>query len=346
MSKRTDRDAVADIVQQGYVASAGATPATESTTDMSTASKAASRAMPAPAERVAHAECVPCQAYQGSSFAEVWRLVTSDPYTELPTARVTLRSFFRGLRYRLLESGRRTISRRDDLLPHFDKLIRPNGICLAGTWDIHQSTAYTGLFASGARGRIIARASVALTETKAGHKRSFGLAGKVYPTLDADRRVKTANFFVIDDNGGTDTRHFLDARMTNQPTFSVNRSSLAALPVLVAITIAQRLSDSHSGTRQLYPLAAAGLDDCAVVSSPRFLMIRGARGARVAAADFRDELRLSLRSGPVELEICVRDDERTPWRPIGMIRATECVASESCDHRLHFSHPTWKDEHP
>jgi hypothetical protein len=286
----------------------------------------------------------PGSGYQGSSFDEVWGQVASDPYAALPTAHVTLASFFRGARYRLLESGRRTIARHDDLLPHFDKLIRANGICLSGTWEIHAPTPYTGLLATHARGLIIARASVALSETRAGQLRSFGLAGKVYPTIDPSRRVKTANFFVIDDNGGTDTRHFLDATMSNLPGFSLNRSSLAHLPVLLAIAMAQRLSDSHTGTRQLYPLASAGLGERAPVVGPRFLMVRGKPGPRVSAPDFRDELSLTVRRAPVELEIGVRDERRAPWQVIGSIRFDAAVASESGDHRLHFAHPVWKRE--
>jgi hypothetical protein len=280
----------------------------------------------------------------GSTFTEVWSQVTSDPYVVLPFTKVTLRSFFRGLRYRLLEAGRRTLAAHDDLLPHFDKLIRPNGICLSGTWEIQRATHYSGLFATRAKGLVIARASVALTETKSGHRRSFGMAGKVYPTLDARERVTTANFFAIDDNGGTPTRHFQDAAMTNEPTFSVNASSLAHAPVLAAIAIAQRLSDSNTGTRQLYPLAAAGVSDPSKISSPRWLKIRGKPGPRIASEDFRDELRLAVQRQPIEMEISVRDQASSPWQVIGTIEFDQCVASESCDHCLHFAHPPWKKD--
>jgi hypothetical protein len=313
---------------------------------MMTSSAIAESARSTTSSTAVEACCERCEAYRGTSFAQVWSQVTSDPYVTLPNTPVTLRSFFRGFTSRLLESGRRTIRTHDDLLPHFDKLIRPNGICLSGAWEIDQRTAYTGLFASKAKGLIVARASVALTATKSGQRRSFGMAGKLYPTVESAQRVATANFFVIDDNGGTRTRHFQDAAMTNKPTFSLNRASLAAAPVLAAIAIAQRLSDSHTGTRQLYPLAAAGLDDPRKVSCPRFLMLRGTPGARVDAEDFRDELRLAVRRGPIEFEVRVRDDESSPWQKIGSIKFTQCAASESCDHRLHFAHPAWKSEAP
>jgi hypothetical protein len=312
------------------------------TTDRSVAPAAA--AEPPAKGPAREACCDPCEARRSSTFDEVWGQVRSDPYAALPTHEVGLSRFFRGLRYRLLEAGRRTIRTPDDLLPRFDKLIRPNGVCLSGTWEIDRDTPYTGLLASGAKGLIIARASVALAETRAGRVRSFGMAGKVYPTLDGARRVPSANFFVIDDNGGTTTRHFQDAEMTNRPPFSINRTSLLAAPVLAAIAVAQRLSDTHAGTRQLYPLAAAGLDDPSGARGPRFLKVRGVPGARPEADDFRDALRLALRRAPLELDVSVRDDERAPWRRVGAIELTECVASESCDHRLHFSHPAWKGE--
>jgi hypothetical protein len=279
-----------------------------------------------------------------SCFDEVWKQVNADPYTALPNQVVTLASFFKGFHYRLLEAGRRTTRKMDDLLPRFDKLIRPNGLCLSGTWKIDQETRYTGLLASGANGKVIARASVAFRETRAGHIRAFGLAGKVFPSLDGSHIAPSANFFVIDDNGGTETRHFQDAIMSNKPKLSLNRSSLASLPLLIAITVAQRIADSHSETRQLYPLAQAGIANPNVCRAPRFLQLRGLPGPRVEADDFRDAVRLAMRRAPVKFELAVRDDERTPFRAIGSMELDECVASESCDHRLHFAHPPWRAE--
>ncbi|MFT3926564.1 MAG: hypothetical protein QM778_28725 [Myxococcales bacterium] len=288
--------------------------------------------------------CDPCAEYEGSRFSEVWSQVRSDPYTALPDDPVTLRRFFRGMHNLLLANGKRTISTPHDLLPRFDKLIRPNGLCLSGSWQIEADTPYTGLLASSAKAFVIARASVAMKETRQGHYRSFGMAGKLFPSSQADQRVPTANFFVIDDNGGTQTEHYMDAAMTTHPALSLNRSSLAALPVLLAIAVSQRLSDSHTGSRQLYPLARAGLKDPKDARSPRFMKIQGEPGARTRCADFRDDLRVSAQQAPLAFAVSVRDDEKQPWWRIGSMRFSECVASDSCDHRLHFSHPRWIGE--
>jgi hypothetical protein len=302
------------------------------------------RSVAAPLRDPARAQAARAEACCDSCFEEVWGQVHSDPYTALPLAKVTLASFFAGFRYRLAAAGRRTVSNQSDLLPHFDKLIRPNGVCMAGSWEIERSTPYTGLLAAGARGLIIARASVAFAETRGGHVRSFGMAGKVYPTRAPEERTRSANFFVIDDNGGTSTRHFQDAELTNKPALSLNPSSLAAAPLLIAIAIAQRIADSNTGTRQLYPLASAGLANPASARAPRYLRVRGKPGARIEADDFRDTLRLGIERGPIEFEIAVRDSLHEGFQPIGSMKLDRAIASESCDHRLHFAHPPWKRE--
>lgn len=284
--------------------------------------------------------CAPCSEYAGSTFAEVWGQVKSDPYTALPTENVGVRRFFRKFSYLLANAGRRTVSTNDDLLPRFDKLIRPNGLCLSGQWEIDTETPYTGLLATGARASVVARASVAMKETRRGAYRSFGMAAKLFP-VSAEARVDTANFFVIDDNGGTRTEDFLDARMSTHPPFSLNRSSLFSLPTFVAIAVAQRLADSNTGSRQLYPLSRSGLKDPEVAKAPKFLMVRGVKQSRTRLADFRDDLRVLLQRGPLEFEVLAREDKAMEWRKIGRMRFTSGVASDSCDHRLHFAHPRW-----
>src|SRR5262249_19742424 len=151
-----------------------------------------------------------------------------------------------------------------------------------------------GYFQSGSVAPIIARASVALRETRQGKYRSFGLAGKLFPggTEVGQERVHTANFFVIDDNGGTLQSRFLAAEMTTEPSLSLNRSSASPLPVLIGITVAQHIADAHPERRQLYPIAEAGVADPSKVRTPRWMLIRGAAtNPRVDAPDFREELR-------------------------------------------------------
>lgn len=278
-----------------------------------------------------------------TTFENVWGAVTSDPYA-LPHYKVSLASFFRGFSYQLAAAGRRTVADGRDLLPRFRKLIRPNAICLAGTWKITEPNEYSGLFSTGSQALLIARASVAFDRTESGHYRSFGMAGKLFPTTQPRERVRTANFFVIDDNGGTRTEHFVDSELTTQPGLAINPSSLRHLPLLLAITIAQRLTDRHSEMRQLYPISQIGVSDRDLVRTPRFMRIVGRGNQRVAASDFREQLRLSRLKSPLRFDITVRDDKREPWKPIGLLAFDRDVVSDSGDHRLHFSHPRWKSD--
>src|SRR5256885_10584429 len=97
-------------------------------------------------------------AYAGSSFGEVWNQVASDPYAELPHYAVTVTSFFGFLENKILEASRRTLADHSDLLPRFRKLLHPNGVCLAGTWNITAPTPWSGYFRQGSHGPFIARA--------------------------------------------------------------------------------------------------------------------------------------------------------------------------------------------
>ncbi|HEY2517129.1 MAG TPA: hypothetical protein VGI39_39925 [Polyangiaceae bacterium] len=284
--------------------------------------------------------------YRGSLFEEVWNLVKSDPYA-LPDSGVTLAQIFGLFQYRLLDAGRRTVSDPRDILPRFQKLIRPNGVCLAGQWKITEKNPYSGYFQYGRSAPVVARASVAMRDTRQGKYRSFGLAGKLFPggSRVGGERVRTANFFVIDDNGGTLEPHYMAAEMVTEPSLSRNPSSLAHLPILIAITIAQHLADSHPERRQLYPIAEAGVVQSGPVRAPRYMMIKGAAGSpRLDAPDFREELRVARTGAELVFDILVRDDKSGPWQPIGVLQFDDSVVSDSCDHRLHFHHARWRKD--
>ena len=279
------------------------------------------------------------------SFGAIWQATAAGRYAALPRHRVTLASFFRG-GFALLRDARRTLADERDIRDPYQKLIRSNGICLRGEWHIDEATPYTGYFRRGTRGLVIARASVGLTATRRGSYRSFGLALKLFPTADAAdrRRHRTANAFLIDDNGGTLTPHFVDVEMTNRAALSWHRGTLRALPLLGAITLAQRLADSSSRQRQLYPIAELGEPPGAAIRAPQFLRVRGsADQPRVDAADFRDELRVARYSGgALRFDVAVRDSASQPWTTIGGLVFREDACSAGCDHRLHFAHPRWR----
>lgn len=288
--------------------------------------------------------------YEGSSFAAVWDEVVSDPNTDLPRRRVSTASFFGFFKNKLLDASRRTLSDRSDVLPAFDKLLHPNGICLAGTWHITEETPYTGYFEGGSTGLIVARASAALSETTTRGPRALGIAGKIFPTEDPDDVVPTANFFTIEDLGGSYTRHFLDAEHENDLNgFSVRPGSIFLGPLAAAVTATFSAADSNPLVRQLYPIAEAGLGDDEVAYGPRFMRLVGsAQTPRIDAADFRDELDMRNYPNGIQLDIYVADGLDAygdkAFEYIGYVDFTESVVSESCDKRLHFAHPKWRND--
>ncbi len=293
----------------------------------------------------------PTSEYAGSRFSDVWEQVKSDPYSQLPQDRVSIARFFRGAKDLLLEASSRTLSDQSDVLPRFDKLVHPNGVCLSGTWTITAPNRYTGMFRTGTKAQIIARASTALTNTKAGQNRSFGFAGKIFPTDDPNSTelLKTANFFTIEDLGGKRHDHYLDAVNTND-IIKISPSVTAFFQGLEGLTVARdfpKADGSNLSTsliRELYPLSELGLAPGEEAVTPVWLKIEGAADVtRVDEADFRDELALSNYPDGLRFDITVATEGSRfgdkQWEKIGQIVVNDTVASESCDHRLHFAHP-------
>jgi hypothetical protein len=290
--------------------------------------------------------------YPGSRFREVWGQVAADPYEVPPRVEVTLGRLFDGLTDRLLQASRRTLRRRDDLLPWFRKLIHPTGICLAGWWVITEPNRYTGQFRQGTRALIIARASTAEGTTRPQEARIFGFAGKIYPTSDPEHAgpLPTANFFAIEDLAGSRRDHFLDARCTNDILPVSPRPSLVPRSPLLAaaardFAIADETLDvTQTMVRPLTPLAALGEPAGAPIDAPRWLLVTGSADVpRVDASDYREELRLANYPGGLRFDILVAErgsrlGERA-WRKIGHMEFFADAVSDSCDHRLHFHHP-------
>lgn len=290
-------------------------------------------------------------AYEGSLFRDVWSQVNSDPYAALPQEEVKVTRFFSGLKDLLLESSKRTLSDQSDLLPYFDKLVHPNGICLKGTWNITAESPYTGAFRTGTKALIIARASTALTNTKAEGNRAFGFAGKIFPTSDEfhDQPVKTANFFTIENLGGTRKKHYLDSVNTNDiiqinPTVTAFFKGLEGLVVARDFPLAEGSNLQTALIRELYPISELGLKDGEKAVTPIWLKIEAAEDMpRVDESDFRDELKIENYPNGLRFSISVASEGSRfgdkAWQKIGFIDVEESVVSESCDHRLHFAHP-------
>jgi len=281
--------------------------------------------------------------YTGSRFNDVWLQVRSDPYEKLPMTKVSYGSLLKG---RIQKAAKRTISSREDLLSHFDKLAHPNGVCFKGVWNISEENPYGGYFKQESEGLILVRASVAMSETKKGSYRAFGFAGKLFSTLDDEEIVETANFFTINDLGGTKDEHFTDVTLSNAPPTTFNWSIVGSFFYAMKLLSAFKAADSDPNVRQVYEISELGEEDPSTVRTPRWMAIRAQEKQTVDQADFRDELSLDNRDENLIFDILVADREDSDasknWKAIGTIELDESVASESCDHRLHFHHPKWK----
>ncbi|MDB4987763.1 MAG: hypothetical protein JWN04_2941 [Myxococcaceae bacterium] len=305
--------------------------------------------------RVRGAEAAPTAAYQGSRFADVWRAVAADPYDALPDRRLRLSSLRAFVTDDIYKASRRTLSSREDLMPPFEKLVHPAGICLRGSWSIDETTPYSGLFKTGSRGLIIARASDALGETRPGKLRFMGLAGKLYPTSDPDHAtpLPTANFFTLENLSGSHTRHFVEARLANdllpiRPHAGILAKAHLGAFAGPAFSLADRaLSPLQPMIRQLYPIAELGETDREDAVSPVVLQLAALpKSRRVETSDLRQELDLRYHPDGLRFEIRVADQRSYLFAPrsrrIGEIHFTESVASYSGDHRLHFAHPPYR----
>lgn len=296
-------------------------------------------------------------AYDGSTFTEVRDVVFDrapapvedvardewDVYRagKLPAYRVTAGSFVRRGIDLLRQAAVRTVTEREDYYPRLPKLLHPNGVCFTGKWEITEPSPYSGYFAQGARGLFVGRASVALSETTAGHKRGFGFAGKIFPTEDRAKRVETANFFTVDVLTGTTVARFVDTAMTNEPEIGFD---LFNIPLGLRILKSLSKADENPGFRPLTPIAR--LSATGPVRSPKWMRVRAVGGTlRAAERDFRNELAIPARHpNGITLEIAVSDSTKDThreagWRTLGTIALEESSVSYGCDRRLHFAHP-------
>src|SRR5258708_23037803 len=160
--------------------------------------------------------------YTGSRFSDVRAQLLSDPYTVLPHHTVTIGSMFNAGKNLLKQDGFSLVDRDADLVPPMQKLLHGVGICLFGKWKITEETGYTSCFRKGVEYLIVVRCSTLLSHTDRGTRRGFGLAGKIFPTLDPGEVVRAANFITIDDLAGTFANRFTDVALTNQPPIGLN----------------------------------------------------------------------------------------------------------------------------
>jgi hypothetical protein len=291
------------------------------------------------------------RALEGSRFADVWGVIARDPYRELPLRRLRWRDVTSSFAKGLLRDGERTLRDEADLLPTFDKLVHPVGIAMRGVWHVTEATPYTGYFRQDSMALMIARASDAVGEYRAGKLRFMGLAGKLWPTLDEQRTAKTANFFMLENLAGTHTRHYAHAAYENDllpfrpHPGAVSKGPLGAVAATAFALADRTINFSQPAVRQLYPIAELGHSGPA--RAPRFMRLVGDAGnPRVQASDLREELAQAIQLRGLRFRIEIADEKLRfgprRWQAIGSVLFTEAVASHGADHRLHFTHPKYR----
>lgn len=303
-----------------------------------------------------------------SSFNEVWEVVVGAPKLDTTAAtpnqiqndvskygtdaKPTLPQFSGGLDAlgslisgALKEAASRTIHNRDDYHDYFKKLVHANGICFNGVWEITGNSNYSGYFAPGKKGLIIGRISAASPQTTNDKDRAFGFAAKIFPTLDANEPVKTANFFTVDNLNGTPARQFSDVALTNEPPADLS----GVLNPIKFVNQVFEAVDVHPSFRPLYPISRAGEPAGSKPVTPKWIRIRLADEQQKIdfdISDFRNEL-LQYQNGIVfSIEVSDTTKDRLSnagWNRIGEIRTSPMVTTFGCDRRLHFAHPTFND---
>lgn len=311
--------------------------------------------------------------YDGSSFDEVKQAVFENPYQErpLPVVTVSLGELARGMfslskRFLFKDAAQRTLDSFADLRwgngKGVRRILHPNGICLAGVWEITEETSYTGYFAKDSKGLVITRYSTGLGVHR-GEKRTLSMVGKLYPTLKPAEKHRTASFITQDDLGAAYPEGIHDALLRNAPNITVSKRfpDLGSL-FLIGFTFFR--VDMKNTIRQLYEIAELGKPKEVTTSCPQFMQLRLRDDNKVGGgddtADFRDEILANLyRSDgmtvPLVFDIEVADEGEvsgmldkklhvSSWRKIGTITLDEAAASYNGDHVIHFHHPKWRND--
>ena len=286
--------------------------------------------------------------YVKTSFSKVWNQLSSDEVEKLPQNEVSFLKLYSDGEDIISHDAQRTLDNHADILEPFDKLAHPNGICFKGIWEIDSENIYSGYFKKGSQALIIARASTAMTNTQSGDTRAFGFAGKLFPTMNQDKLngEYSANFFLIDDLGGTDARYYTDVTLTNEPSVSMSFEVLKHIAYALKVSRTFSLADKNPSIRQLYEISYLGEGENKNIVTPKWMKIEAKDTQKVDEKDFRDELKIKEGESLV-FNIFVASkmiDEKKEWQKIGTITLDDSVVSKSCDHRLHFHHPKWRDD--
>ena len=325
--------------------------------------------------------------YQGSRFSDVKAAIFANPYQKvwgdpneppLPNYKTTNKSVYAGT----LPGGQppqfklasiRALDSAADLRwgedrKGFRRLLRPNGVCVTGVWEITEDNPYSGYFKKGSQGLVIARISAGVTMTLRGIRRAYGIVLKLYPTADENHEnlLQTANVLLADDLGGTTASHITEVELTNAPHVTgFNRGN--EIPVLLKEGVIFELVDRMSTTRQVYPIAELEKSLDVQTNSPEFMRLKVSSGHRVIdEEDVRNEVLAHIfdKGNPkpqrtLSFNISVSDTGKksgfplfpkgqrqtiTNWQTIGKVNFNNGVASYNGDFVIHFRHPTWRKD--
>lgn len=325
--------------------------------------------------------------YRGSRFSDVKAAIFANPYQKvwgdpneppLPNYKTTNKSVYAGT----LPGGQppqfklasiRALDSAADLRwgedrKGFRRLLRPNGVCVTGVWEITEDNPYSGYFKKGSQGLVIARISAGVTMTLRGIRRAYGIVLKLYPTADENHEnlLQTANVFLADDLGGTTASHITEVELTNAPHVTgFNRGN--EIPVLLKEGVIFELVDRMSTTRQVYPIAELEKSLDVQTNSPEFMRLKVSSGHRVIdEEDVRNEVLAHIfdKGNPkpqrtLSFDISVSDRGKksgfplfpkgqrqtiTNWQTIGKVNFNNGVASYNGDFVIHFRHPTWRKD--
>ncbi|OQW50848.1 MAG: hypothetical protein A4S09_11010 [Proteobacteria bacterium SG_bin7] len=297
--------------------------------------------------------------YEGSSFNEVLSILGNDQNVvksekekselavyksgNLPVYPVNSQTVF-GPGADLIKDAKRTTEQKYDYYDYLPKKVHPNGVCVTGEWKITDPSPYTGYFATEARGLFIGRISVTMDRVLNDENRGFGFAGKIFPTLNPNEKVKTANFFTADVLLGTSTRRFFDTRVTNQPDSGFDLS-LLALGFKIAQTF--KKADQDPSFRPVSTIAKLGENQN--FRSPRWIRISpNSNIKKNNQKDFRNEVLQAATDNDeiifnIEVSEVTGDRNASQWQRLGEIKTHKALVGYGCDRRLHFAHPKLAD---
>lgn len=290
------------------------------------------------------------QALNKTPFDVLEERIFEQPYTELPQLTVTSKNFGKkgdNPENQLFSAAKRTLQDERDWLPEATKpkLFNANGICFTGKWIIDTHSEYTGLFAQNTQANVIARASVALSGTKQKHKRSYGMAIKVFDS----KNTKSANLFVMHSMAGTKTKNVLDLELDNHPKLG-GLPSFSKIPTLLRISKDLKRADKLTGTnkpevnyRPVNTFAEINNDSKAI--SPTWVKLVPKTSFRANMNDFREEM--SVKNYPEQkieytLQVATGDKKqkaKATWITLGELILETSITSQACDINLHFTHP-------